>query len=202
MLRYEIDHPVVNDADRKIWNAYGVDSWPTVALIDPEGFVVAGSKIGAHLPRRRPRHRQAHPHAQGQRHAQREADPLHEGAGGEGVQQSAVFPRQGAGRQPNATGCSSPTARTIASSSRTSTARRSPSPAPARPATCGRCVRVVGVQRPAGFGPGRRHPVRGRPQEPPDSRVGSGEAARSKPSRALAIRARTSAAAAWPCAPD
>jgi DNA-binding beta-propeller fold protein YncE len=45
MLRYEIDHPVVNDAERKIWTAYGVDSWPTVALIDPEGFIVAGSKF-------------------------------------------------------------------------------------------------------------------------------------------------------------
>ena len=45
MQRYEIDHPVVNDGDRKIWTAYGVDSWPTVALIDPEGFVVGGAKM-------------------------------------------------------------------------------------------------------------------------------------------------------------
>jgi sugar lactone lactonase YvrE len=43
MLRYELDHPVVNDADRKIWTAYNVQSWPTVAVIDPEGFIVAGS---------------------------------------------------------------------------------------------------------------------------------------------------------------
>jgi DNA-binding beta-propeller fold protein YncE len=45
MLRYELDHPVLNDADRKIWMAYGVDTWPTVAVIDPEGFIVAGSKF-------------------------------------------------------------------------------------------------------------------------------------------------------------
>jgi DNA-binding beta-propeller fold protein YncE len=45
MQRYEIDHPVINDAERKIWMAYGVDSWPTVAVIDPEGYVVAGSKF-------------------------------------------------------------------------------------------------------------------------------------------------------------
>jgi DNA-binding beta-propeller fold protein YncE len=40
VLRYEIKHPVVNDADHKIWNAYGVNSWPTLVLIDPDGKVV------------------------------------------------------------------------------------------------------------------------------------------------------------------
>jgi thiol-disulfide isomerase/thioredoxin len=37
ILRYEISHPVVNDANRKIWQTYAVSSWPTLALIDPEG---------------------------------------------------------------------------------------------------------------------------------------------------------------------
>ncbi|MGE3808857.1 MAG: thioredoxin-like domain-containing protein [Gemmataceae bacterium] len=37
ILRYQISHPVVNDSDMKIWNAYGVRSWPTLAVIDPEG---------------------------------------------------------------------------------------------------------------------------------------------------------------------
>src|SRR5690348_15300703 len=36
ILRYEITHPVVNDANMKIWQAYGVNSWPTLYLIDPE----------------------------------------------------------------------------------------------------------------------------------------------------------------------
>lgn len=40
ILRYEIAHPVVNDANHKIWDRYGVQSWPTMALIDPEGKVV------------------------------------------------------------------------------------------------------------------------------------------------------------------
>jgi thiol-disulfide isomerase/thioredoxin len=40
VLRYELAHPVVNDADHKIWNAYGVQSWPTQCLIDPEGKFV------------------------------------------------------------------------------------------------------------------------------------------------------------------
>jgi thiol-disulfide isomerase/thioredoxin len=38
VLRYEISHPVVNDADMKIWRSYAVRSWPTLALIDPEGY--------------------------------------------------------------------------------------------------------------------------------------------------------------------
>jgi DNA-binding beta-propeller fold protein YncE len=40
ILRYEISHPVVNDADMKIWNTYGAHSWPTLCLIDPEGYYV------------------------------------------------------------------------------------------------------------------------------------------------------------------
>jgi thiol-disulfide isomerase/thioredoxin len=40
ILRYEIEHPVVNDADFKIWNSYGVGAWPTQVLIDPAGYVV------------------------------------------------------------------------------------------------------------------------------------------------------------------
>ncbi len=38
--RYEIEHPVVNDAKRTIWNRYGIQSWPTLVLIDPEGQAV------------------------------------------------------------------------------------------------------------------------------------------------------------------
>ena len=37
ILRYGIRHPVVNDADQKIWTAYDCSSWPTLVLIDPEG---------------------------------------------------------------------------------------------------------------------------------------------------------------------
>jgi thiol-disulfide isomerase/thioredoxin/DNA-binding beta-propeller fold protein YncE len=40
ILRYEIEHPIVNDADFKIWNAYAVDAWPTRYLIDPGGYVI------------------------------------------------------------------------------------------------------------------------------------------------------------------
>ena len=40
ILRYEIEHPIVNDADFKIWNAYSVNAWPTRYLIDPAGYVI------------------------------------------------------------------------------------------------------------------------------------------------------------------
>ena len=43
VLRYELKHPIVNDADKKIWTAYNAQWWPTIAIIDPEGNVVAGS---------------------------------------------------------------------------------------------------------------------------------------------------------------
>src|SRR6266480_3057796 len=40
ILRYEIEHPIVNDADFKIWSAYAVNAWPTRYLIDPAGYVM------------------------------------------------------------------------------------------------------------------------------------------------------------------
>lgn len=40
ILRYDIEHPVVNDRNFKIWNTYGANAWPTVVLIDPRGDIV------------------------------------------------------------------------------------------------------------------------------------------------------------------
>ena len=40
VLRYQIAHPVVNDSKMKIWKSYGVRSWPTLCLIDPEGKII------------------------------------------------------------------------------------------------------------------------------------------------------------------
>lgn len=37
--RYEVEHPVVNDRDFEVWQAWGVRAWPTTMLIDPEGMV-------------------------------------------------------------------------------------------------------------------------------------------------------------------
>lgn len=40
VLRYEIKHPVVNDSNSRIWKTFGVNAWPTLVLIDPEGLLV------------------------------------------------------------------------------------------------------------------------------------------------------------------
>ena len=37
ILRYEIQHPVVNDAQMTIWRKFGVNSWPSLVVVDPEG---------------------------------------------------------------------------------------------------------------------------------------------------------------------
>jgi thiol-disulfide isomerase/thioredoxin len=41
ILRYGLEHPVVNDPDFAIWSIYGVNAWPTLVLIDPAGNVVS-----------------------------------------------------------------------------------------------------------------------------------------------------------------
>lgn len=40
ILRYGIEHPVVNDDNFKIWNNYAVRAYPTRVLIDPNGYIV------------------------------------------------------------------------------------------------------------------------------------------------------------------
>jgi thiol-disulfide isomerase/thioredoxin len=40
VLRYGIEHPVVNDAGFDIWRSYTVRAWPTLMFIDPEGKVI------------------------------------------------------------------------------------------------------------------------------------------------------------------
>lgn len=38
IVRYEIEHPVINDANMTVWRKYPVQAWPTLVVIDPEGF--------------------------------------------------------------------------------------------------------------------------------------------------------------------
>ncbi|MHC4875205.1 MAG: thioredoxin-like domain-containing protein [Planctomycetota bacterium] len=37
IVRYEIEHPVINDADMIVWRKFQARAWPTIVLIDPEG---------------------------------------------------------------------------------------------------------------------------------------------------------------------
>ncbi len=39
--RYEVDHAVLDDPDLELWRQYAVRAWPTLVLVDPEGYVVA-----------------------------------------------------------------------------------------------------------------------------------------------------------------
>jgi thiol-disulfide isomerase/thioredoxin len=39
ILRYDIEHPVVNDAEFKIWNKYGPRGWPHFTMINPDGVI-------------------------------------------------------------------------------------------------------------------------------------------------------------------
>src|SRR5947209_17795104 len=38
--RYGIAHPVLDDPDLEMWKQYAVKAWPTLVLVDPEGYVV------------------------------------------------------------------------------------------------------------------------------------------------------------------
>ncbi|MEM2920357.1 MAG: redoxin domain-containing protein [Candidatus Nitrosocaldus sp.] len=40
IMRYEIEHPVIVDEDMRIWQMYGVHAWPTIAIVDPLGYIV------------------------------------------------------------------------------------------------------------------------------------------------------------------
>jgi thiol-disulfide isomerase/thioredoxin len=39
--RYDVRHPVLDDPDLATWRQYAVSAWPTLVLVDPDGYVVA-----------------------------------------------------------------------------------------------------------------------------------------------------------------
>jgi len=43
ILRYEIEHPVVNDSQFIIWQSFGIRAWPSIVLIDPYGHLTMSS---------------------------------------------------------------------------------------------------------------------------------------------------------------
>ena len=36
--RYGVEHPVLDDPDLKTWDAYAARAWPTLVVVDPEGY--------------------------------------------------------------------------------------------------------------------------------------------------------------------
>jgi thiol-disulfide isomerase/thioredoxin len=49
VARYEVDHPVLNDPGLRLWQQYAVRAWPTLVLIDPEGYVVMQAAGEGHV---------------------------------------------------------------------------------------------------------------------------------------------------------
>ncbi|WP_026040937.1 thioredoxin-like domain-containing protein, partial [Arthrobacter sp. TB 23] len=39
--RYDIQHPVLDDPELTTWQAYTARAWPTLVVVDPEGYIVA-----------------------------------------------------------------------------------------------------------------------------------------------------------------
>ncbi|WP_353662135.1 hypothetical protein [Hydrogenimonas sp. SS33] len=39
-FRHGLDHPVVNDADMRLWEGFAVRAWPTLVLVDPGGYEI------------------------------------------------------------------------------------------------------------------------------------------------------------------
>jgi thiol-disulfide isomerase/thioredoxin len=39
--RYEIHHPVLDDPELETWQAYSARAWPTLVVVDPEGYIAA-----------------------------------------------------------------------------------------------------------------------------------------------------------------
>ncbi|NEU80854.1 thioredoxin-like domain-containing protein [Nostoc sp. UIC 10630] len=41
ILRYDVEHPVIVDSNFRLWEEYAVRAWPTLIIIDPEGYVIS-----------------------------------------------------------------------------------------------------------------------------------------------------------------
>ncbi len=48
--RYEVHHPVLDDPTLLTWQAYAARAWPTLVVVDPEGYVVAHLAGEGHGP--------------------------------------------------------------------------------------------------------------------------------------------------------
>ncbi len=46
--RYDVRHPVLDDPDLAMWRQYAVRAWPTLVVVDPEGYVVAQASGEGH----------------------------------------------------------------------------------------------------------------------------------------------------------
>ena len=49
VARYGITHPVISDPDLHLWRQYAVKAWPTLVLVDPDGYIVAQAAGEGHV---------------------------------------------------------------------------------------------------------------------------------------------------------
>ena len=47
--RYEIEHPVLDDPNLVTWQAYSARAWPTLVVVDPEGYIAASLSGEGHV---------------------------------------------------------------------------------------------------------------------------------------------------------
>ena len=114
ILRYEIEHPVVNDAGFEVWRQYAVRAWPTLMFVDPAGKVIGKHEGEIQLRHVRPADRRDDRRVR-RRGSDRPAPHTLRHRAGEGVCTAPLVPRQGAGGRRTATGSSSPTRTTTGS---------------------------------------------------------------------------------------
>ena len=48
--RYGVTHPVLDDPELVTWRAYTARAWPTLVVVDPEGYIVASMSGEGHGP--------------------------------------------------------------------------------------------------------------------------------------------------------
>jgi thiol-disulfide isomerase/thioredoxin len=50
VARYDVRHPVLDDPDHTTWDQYGVRAWPTLVLVDPQGYALAAVSGEGNVP--------------------------------------------------------------------------------------------------------------------------------------------------------
>ena len=134
VLRYGIQHPVVNDSQFVVWNSFDVQAWPTLVLIDPEGFAVWGHSGEVTFAAGRRRAPPRGPVSTAATARSTDKPPPLETEAAKAAADAAAVPRQNPGRPVRRAAVHRRQRAQPHRRRRGSTARRWPPSAPARPA--------------------------------------------------------------------
>ena len=144
--RYELHHPVLDDPELRTWQQYAVRAWPTLVVIDPEGYVVSVAAGEGHADGARPADRRAGHRARRPRHPAPRRRPVRAAAAA--ARPPCASPAVSPSRRPGR--CWSPTPGTT----RWSSWRRTARPCCAGSAPASAAAPTAGRTRPAS--PSRR----------------------------------------------